>query len=377
MFEDRRITELPLSKLLSVYLSETGFPQVALAKACGVSEGLISRLISGERTSIRFATATKLSTVLGVTPNEIMECARNSLNRNNLRANLNDSFRLNDGTKIRRRFAQPFALRTNFTGRQKERLELAKWIDENNYPVLVIDGHLGQGATSLAWVWVQQDFLHIPIPGSDDDLDHLYLVSARNNIEVVFWWSFKEPQANFSPFLSEAIKFIGQQDIGQSDTDDNRKVDILITLLQEHRTLLVLDSVERISYRNKRGNQTSGIEENNESDLYCSESVDAQEPIDRLLDKLTAIAQSKTLITTHMVPNRLRKLAGCKIKSLEPLSEKDSVRLLKRLGLTDSDSQLATYAREHKGNPRKLRLFAERKIRSQIINDIPSISTNT
>lgn len=377
MFENRRITELSLSKLLTGYLSETGYPQVALAKDSGVSEGLISRLISGERTSISFTTAKKLSPVLGVTPDEIMKCARNCPNRKNLRANFNDSIRLNDETTIRMRFAHPFAIQTNFTGRQKERLELAKWIDENIYPVLVIDGHLGQGATSLAWVWVQQDFLHIPIPGTDDDLEHPYLVSARNYIEVVFWWSFKEPQANFSSFLSEAIKFISQQDIGQADTDDNRKVDILITLLQEHRTLLVLDSVERISYLYKRGNQASGMEDNNESNLYCIESVDAQEPTDRLLDKLTAIANSKALITTHVVPNRMRKLAGCKIKSLEPLSEKDSVRFLKRLGLTDSDSLLLECAHRCNGNPLALRLLAEKRIHSQSTNRVPRVITET
>ena len=374
MSENRRINGLSLSQLLTGYLSETGCPQVALAKDSGVSEGLISRLISGERPSISFKTAKKLSPVLNVPPDEIMRCTRNCPNRNNLRANFNDSFRLNDGTKIRMRFAQPFAIQTHFTGRQKERLELAKWSDENIYPVLVIDGGLGQGATSLAWVWVQQDFLHIPIPGTDDDLDQLYMVSARNHIEIVFWWSFKELQANFSYFLSEAIKFISQQDVGQYDTDDNRKVDILIALLQEHRTLLVLDGVSCLY---KRINQTSEIENYDEYDLYYSDNVDAQEPSNRFLDKLTAIVQSKALITTDGVPNRLRKLAGCKIKILESLSEKDSVRLLKRLGLTESDSVLLKYAHSCNGNPLALRSLAEEKIQSQPSIRVSRVITDT
>jgi transcriptional regulator with XRE-family HTH domain len=72
----RSATVLPLAQALQRYFDQTHVSQAAFAAEAGLSTAIISRLASGERTTVRRSTAEKLAKALGVSIDDVLESVR-------------------------------------------------------------------------------------------------------------------------------------------------------------------------------------------------------------------------------------------------------------------------------------------------------------
>jgi len=236
-------------------------------------------------------------------------------------------------------FVHTYPLPAHFTGRARERADLADWMARDARAVFVLEAIGGMGKSALAWVWTQEIFsLGVPIAG-------------------VFWWSFYE-EREFGRFLDKAIAYAsgGKMDAQQIPSDRDR-VDALAQLLRQSRFLFILDGFERVLRAYARMDAA-----------YRGDAVDADARDDyracvnpNIGIFLRCLASggtlTKTLVTSRLMPRELDGLDGVRHSSLTGMDADDAVEFFHKHGIRGTRGEIQAACAPYGYHPLSLRLL--------------------
>ncbi len=218
-------------------------------------------------------------------------------------------------------FAHFFYLHANFTGRIEERKMLIDWFNSDRNPILIFVAIGGMGKSSLAWYWLKNDI-------------------DSSSLEGIFWWSFYEGEASFTKFLDDAILYSSSMEINPADTRSNyEKSRILLSLLQRHRFLFILDGFER-----QLGAYYDLKEESSYDEDLNDDVAQARSCVDPyfgrfLCDLISSESKTKIFITSRM---KIRDLEddtgnpfdGCRVEELKQFNPDDAFLFMEAQGVT-------------------------------------------
>lgn len=250
----------------------------------------------------------------------------------------------------------PYPLPKNFTGREEEKDLLSNWLNEEKEQVLVIEAIGGMGKSALSWVWLQE------------------LLNSSPELDGIFWWSFYE--ASFETFLHKLACYV----LGKTEYREKGLLSIdlenLYNDLCNSRFLLVLDGLERI-LRGYSGMTAMYIKEEELRGGKSKETKGERQKrqavhpkAERFLRHLTA-GNSKTLITTRLMPTALEELAGVKHIFLKGLSPIDAVDFMRKEGLQGIQAEMVEAGKVYDYHPLMIKLLttAIKKSRKKDIKD--------
>jgi tetratricopeptide (TPR) repeat protein len=234
-------------------------------------------------------------------------------------------------------------MQKNFTGRETERKDLTDWFQNDSCSVFAYIAIGGMGKSALSWYWLQEDVI-------------------KNGLspEGIIWWSFyeKEKEAGFGHFLDHAIEYASSGETDPKKIDSTRdKMDILYSLLSEHRFLLVFDGVERVlrAYAGM-GSPYQGDE------VTPDEREDYRACIDphcsTFLQMLAGVPKTKILITSRLFPKELDDLEGCVRKDLKRMDKDDAVEFFRRQGVQGTRAEIEEACVAYDYHPLSLRLLS-------------------
>jgi tetratricopeptide (TPR) repeat protein len=183
-----------------------------------------------------------------------------------------------------------YPLEVGFAGRTQELTTLGEWFSQDKeHPLFALIALGGTGKSALAWYWQQGLQKQLTAP------------------PTVIWWSFYE--AGVAEFLSEVLIFLGDK---PPELDGPRlQMNRLLAHLRERPALLVLDGAERLLIAYSGMGAAYQADEESEGGEYdqhgqeCRESVAAS-----LLIGLAQLQESKTLLTSRMLPHELEGRGG-------------------------------------------------------------------
>lgn len=249
--------------------------------------------------------------------------------------------------------AHPYPLPPGFTGRETERRMLTEWFQDGHRSVMVVEAIGGMGKSALSWVWLHWDCLGQPLngyshrQGSEDQQ-----VAEQSRPEGVVFWSFYDQAALFSAFLGEAAKYVG----APNDASDREKVDALLKALQHRRILLILDGFER-ELRAYQGYQApyQGDEAGKDDERDCVDRHAA----DFLRRAASLPLVGSVLLTSRLLPNELKDLAGCRYERLTDFHIDDVVTFFQTAGVKGTRAEIADAVRPYGGHPLSVRLLAK------------------
>jgi tetratricopeptide (TPR) repeat protein len=249
-------------------------------------------------------------------------------------------------------FPHSYPLQINFTGRITERQMLSDWLKEDLSPVLLLLAIGGMGKSSLAWYWLQNDI-------------------DRSSLDGVMWWSFYESESSFSRFLDHAIAYFSGATLDPAILPTNYdKEHALIALLQQQKTLLVLDGFERQlrSFASLKG----PFQHDKSVDLtaHARSCVD-QNAARFLRDLVAGTTMAKVLITTRLMIHDLEDsagfpLRGCRKEELRGLHHEDTLTFMRTQGVQKgTDLELRAVCQSYGNHPLSLRLLSGLVVRDK------------
>lgn len=225
----------------------------------------------------------------------------------------------------------------DFVGRKDELKTLNDWCGEaDRYPVLLFEAIGGSGKSMVTWNWLTQ-----------------HAERSRGDWAGRFWFSFYEGGATMTKFCREALAYMTGTPI-----EDLRKMRMnelapqLIAQLDARPWLLVLDGLERIlvAYHRIDAAQMRDEDVDNAEDIISSRDPRAViDPNDReLLLKLTAVRQSKILITSRLTPQVFFNRGGTprpgvRREILRGLRPEDAEALFRSQGIEGDSRAIRNY----------------------------------
>jgi tetratricopeptide (TPR) repeat protein len=259
-------------------------------------------------------------------------------------------------------FAHPYPLQENFTGRIHERQMLSEWFLGDGRSIVSLVALGGMGKSALAWVWLLQDVLHLPLPGLADapsDAVESCRVPEAQRPEGALWWSFYDPEASFGTFLDKALMYSSDGSLDPGDLSSNHeKVRALIGLLQDRRLLIVLDGFERElrAYASlSSAYQGDRVAEDLRGDYRACTDIHAG----KFLRWAAALAlQSRVLLTSRLHPLELDGLAGSRREELTALDPEDAVRFFHVQGIKGTRREIQAACEPCGYHPLTLRLLS-------------------
>jgi tetratricopeptide (TPR) repeat protein len=223
-----------------------------------------------------------------------------------------------------------------FVGRRTELAWLDEWAASDD-PLMVIEAIGGTGKSTLSWYWLKDRAKKV-IP----------------NLAGMFWYSFYEGGADMAAFAAYALAYATGRPLkefrGRKTSDLGRS---LITALHEHPFLLVLDGFERVlvAYHRLDASQARDDEVSAGSDdRACIKPADGE-----LLRQLVAVAPSKILVTSRLMPTPLantagRPLPGVSHRTLAGIQPDDAIAMLRGLGIRGDAPAISRYLKENFDN---------------------------
>ncbi len=261
--------------------------------------------------------------------------------------------------------AHPYPLQKGFTGHERERRMLTEWYQGGYRPVMVVEAIGGMGKSVLSWVWLHWDCLGAKLAGYPQRKGPKELqVAEEQRPEGVLYWSFYEQDAHFGAFLREAAKYVGAPE-GLSERD---KLEALLGALSQRRLLLILDGFERElrAYSGYRA-PYQGDEAGDDADNSC---VDPRAAV-FLKYAANLPLRGRVLLTSRLLPNELKDLAGCRRELLTDFDVEDVVTYFQAVGVKGTRAEIGDAVRPYGGHPLSMNLLAkaivnDRKIRGDI-----------
>ncbi len=215
---------------------------------------------------------------------------------------------------------------THVHGREREREELAGWLEDLVCRVVAIVGMGGIGKTTLATVLARE---------------------MEGKFAAVFWRSLHNVPP-LEPVLQQCLRAVSAQPLNDLPTSVEEQIAALIEALRRHRCLLVLDNVESI------------LQEGRPSGQYREGYEMYRELIRRIAETQH---QSCLLLTSREKPQEVARFAGQQspVRSLELAGIEDVAgrELLSDRQLSGSDDEWAELVHRYAGNPLALQLVAE------------------
>lgn len=252
-----------------------------------------------------------------------------------------------------------------FTGRDKELFALQRWLDDDDVRLAAILGLPGQGKSSLAAWFVQEQCTKLNLASSVNS----FLSTDQQDSQYVAHWpiapspttdNHRQPPTTITKIvwrsLAQGPSCIALlQDIIQQ-LDDNVSVKLsnnfdqlatrLFELLQKHRSLIVLDGIENILSNNT-------VEQQREAERY--------EHLFRLF--IERQHRSCLLLTSRIRPtmltHRQQQQNLVHWLELDGLTQEDSEEYLKALGLETEPSGYQQMHDRYAGNPQMLGQVAD------------------
>jgi tetratricopeptide (TPR) repeat protein len=258
-------------------------------------------------------------------------------------------------------FAHPYAMQPNFTGRIHERQMLTAWLTSGQEPVLALVALGGMGKSALAWAWLLRDVLRLPLPvelPSPWEGEGM-VVRVDTRPEGVLWWSFYEREARFARFLDEALTYASGGRVNPAaipSTYDRLKS--LISNLQQHHFLLVLDGFERElrAYASlNAAYQGDAVAEDTRGDFRACTDPHAT---DFLRWVAAGPQQSRVLLTSRLFPHELDDCAGCRPEALTSLDPDDAVAFFQAQGVRGTRAEIQAACAPYGYLPLALRLLS-------------------
>ncbi|HEY4035009.1 MAG TPA: helix-turn-helix transcriptional regulator, partial [Ktedonobacteraceae bacterium] len=214
----------------------------------------------------------------------------------------------------------------NFYGRENELTEVEQWIAEGCCRVVAVVGIGGVGKTSFALVVAKK---------------------VQAAFKYVFWRSLRN-SPKVEHILESFFQIFPEQRSSDLPINIEEKISLLITLLREHRCLLILDNVESVLQAEDRTGE------------YREESKDYGRLFQRIGETYHA---SCLLLTSREKPKEVAYMEGASstVRSLH-LSGIDDANgriLLKDKELLGSDEIWTTFIHLYSGNPLILKIVSE------------------
>jgi tetratricopeptide (TPR) repeat protein len=231
-------------------------------------------------------------------------------------------------------------LSQGFVGRAGERKSLSEWLWTGSENVRILQGLPGMGTTSLAWVWLHEDVLGVPITGSDK-VKTKSTPAVGQQLEGVFWWSFKE-DGDLRNCLRQALSYISQKKVDQQ-ASDAELLEQLLKVLSDKKFLFVLDGFDRLL--GPKSSQADG-------DSYTPESLLTARFLYGISSKPML---SRLLIGTYLQPANLTDKALVFTQRLGGLTQEDAIELLKAQGLKATIKELKRLSESCECHPLLLR----------------------
>ena len=214
----------------------------------------------------------------------------------------------------------------SFYGRERELVELKRWILVDRCRLILILGLGGIGKTTLVTKFAQQ---------------------IQGEFRSVFWCSLRH-----APPLRDVVEkcILLSANHQHVDLPINRDelISLLLSFLREYRTLLVLDNFESIL----QGGDLAG------------QYLAGYEDYGKLLHRVgEAHHQSCLLVTSREKPGQIADLEGktrpVRSASLSGIGQAEGRKLLEDAGLSGQDDDWAELIRLYAGNPLALKLITE------------------
>jgi hypothetical protein len=233
--------------------------------------------------------------------------------------------------------AQPFQVRahidwgeapqaTTLYGRTKELSTLSAWITQEHTRLVAVVGMAGSGKTSLVVRFVEQ---------------------VKPSFEFVLWRSLQNAPP-LRTMLEQCFLFFSDGASAALLTDDEQGIALLLTALQQHRCLLVLDSIESL------------LQSDTQTGVYRK----GYEGYEKLFCRLGgARHQSCVIIIGRELPGEMVVLQGkhaaVQVYQLEGLSSEDSAQILRETDITGAEETLQALVAFYDGNPLLLKFVAQ------------------
>jgi hypothetical protein len=239
-------------------------------------------------------------------------------------------------------YAEPAYIGSHeFVGRQAQLDVLNDWAaPADPHPILLFDAIGGSGKSMLSWEWTTRHATHV-----------------REDWAGRFWYSFYERGAIMADFCQRFLAYI----TGKSPDHFRRMKtpelgEHLLRYLQDRPWLFILDGLERllVAYHRVDAAQVPDEEVNKPTDQIAHRDPCAaiRPDDDDLLRAFAAVAPSKLVITSRLVPRVLLNSSGQSIPgvlrvSLPGLRPSDAEALIRSCGVTGESQAIQNYLKSH------------------------------
>jgi len=370
---------LDFGELLRRYRMHARLTQEGLAERAGLAARTIRSLERGEQHTPREITVNLLAEALGLAPHD-RALLETSLTRKTAQVCVRDTnlqrtsqhissvhssnATATDGINVippEPYYFGPYPLHRCFTGRLTERQLLRDWFIDGTLPVLALTAMGGAGKSALSWVWLQRDVLGLPLPGlTSMEEEDAIRVHPNEKLEGVFWWSFAEPQSHFADFLDEIILYFSSHSIDPRPIASTyKKIQLVISFLERHRFLVVLDGFER----ELRAYMTMSAVYHTDKTIQGEGEVGFRTCIDpdtaRFLRWVTTRPlQSRILLLSRLLPQELDGIGYCRHERLGDLSPNDATTFFLAQGVRGTRVEIQAVCRPYGYHPLALRLLS-------------------
>jgi hypothetical protein len=224
-----------------------------------------------------------------------------------------------------------------FVGRASEIQTLSDWCgpaDPN--PLLLFEAIGGSGKSMLTWEWLTR-----------------HAISARGDWAGRFWYSFYEKGAVIAEFCRHALAYITIKPVREfAKLRAPELSDRLVTELEKRPWLMVLDGLERILVAYHRHDAAQLRDE--EADTTVDQ-IGKRDPCsairpedDDLLRRLAAVAPSKILVSSRLMPLTLVNRAGIGVPGvrheiLPGLRPADAEAMIRACGVVGRSQAIQAY----------------------------------
>ena len=215
------------------------------------------------------------------------------------------------------------------------------------------------GKTALAWTWLHQDVLGMPLLGVQDPVEvraEASQVQSTARPEGVLWWSFYEAGASFDHFTAALFRYLRLSDAQYTTPRDAMRG--LVDTLASYRVLIVMDGFERElrAYANMNAPyQGDDVPSDGGGTFrHCTNPLATA-----FLEAVSSTTgRSHVLITSRLFPAALDDLAGCRREEMGGILPEDAVEFFRAYKILGTTQEIQSACEPYNYHPLALRLLA-------------------